>query len=252
MANMSMCMGDNDMLTWAVTALLNRRRQLCPWPFDVTQTELLYIPKNIHDLKPHLMEVEGLCAITNSISLDTGYKVNNQNVQLHIKHKESHLWGGAGWNAKNKLVPSSSSQAEFLTWLRNAIQVQSMNEVTHAAALSTIRACTTYKQLQKALPQSMKAIRAHVDSVSSRSNYQHTRAIEKFKEVMVEIGDTGGGRAKVMPPELTAVLDKYKATIEGTLASAVLLPAYEGLDQNSAFTNTWFNRSFNLEEKMNV
>jgi hypothetical protein len=118
-----------------------------------------------------------------------------------------------------------------------ALKVETENQIAHEAIKQTVAAATTYKQLFKALPQTMQAVVAHASTVENNWEYRSNRP--KLREVLAINNSEGATRARNLPDGVNHMLRRRQALVETTLASAVMLPPHDGMQKDHVLDQTW-------------
>ena len=239
MANMSIADGDREMFLDYTSCLLNRRKQLAPWPFTSHEQVIqLYMDpvlySTLNKLNEHMRNpASQWLHMQRFFEIDVpGVKKDGLvTVQLHSTDGLPCLRNGKG-----RAVTTTEYWPEFYEWTKQAARIELTNQLIYNTVKSVIMHTTTFKQLAKALPETMKAVAQHTSV--SRQQWYYNRARAKYPEVMKELGDNGGMRARAVTPVLQEILSDRRALIEGTMAQAVMLPNVDQIGDHP-WRDTW-------------
>lgn len=243
--NMQLSQGDKEMIGFGVAALLDRRKQLCPWPFTIEQTEKLFITENVWRARQQIVDL-------NPNYDDLFYKgsVQKISVQNVVVNREldilircsARFWCGQS-NEKLPAVTHAPHYPEFHQWCVEAAKVQAMNEHVGRIITKVLNKATTYRQIHKALPETLSALTSHYASEKRKNSWNYRNAIHKLGNVTAELGSTKVNRAREMPQELKETLAGHRHHVEQTMAMAVLLPDHDGTGHGQPFDATWISGS---------
>lgn len=239
MVNMSISEGDRSMFLEYTNALLNRRKQLAPWPFtDANQVKQLYMDpvlySTLNKLNGHTRDqVWSWLHLQRYFDVSVPGVKKGELVTVRVSDTDGLLCLRMG---KGRAVTTTEYWPEFYQWTKQATRIELTNQLIHATVKRVVRRTTTFKQLTRALPETMKAVAQHIEVSTSQWHYNRPR--KKYVEVMKELGDDGGARARAMPSELQQILLDRRSLIEGTMAQAVMLPNVNELGDHP-WRDTW-------------
>lgn len=240
MVNMSIADGDRYMLESHFDDLLQRRKQLAPWPFTMEhQITQLYMPPVLFHTIVKLRdrcEPDVWLHRNRNVHVEVPHILKGKLVQVRIScndylpvPRSGHL----------RAVETAPTWPQFHAWTKQAAQIEFTNNAVENTFRQALKQATTYRQLAKALPETMKAIASH--NSCKRPAYHLRRATEKYKEVVKELGEDGGSRARSLPPELQRIIQERRKLIETTMAQAVMLPDKNHIGDHP-WGDTWINR----------
>lgn len=237
MTNMSISGGDREMMSHYTADLLNRRKQLAPWPFTTAeQVTQLYMPPIVYSTFEKLGDFEPVNQWLHKqryVFVKVPEVIRGEYVKIRIHSRDNMIAN------RTEPLPAVQSVAEwpkFHAWVKAAVKIELTNQLVGATIKDTLNHCTTFKQLAKALPETMKAIAQH-NSIK-RPMWGYARASTKYKDVMKELGEDGGKRARSMHPELQKILQDRRNLIESTMAQAVMLPNNDWIGDHP-WAETW-------------
>lgn len=245
MANMSLGQSDREMLQTYLLALLQRRKQLAPLRMSVEQIERVYVPGYFYATVAKLNERDP----NNRFFLNAADNVPVAYKNFYGAGKDLHVYLRAKrvtMMAYNNRIDSSAPVLEnspfirpFREWCVQAVKVQTTNQIVYYVARDIITSATTYKQLFKALPETMEAVSAHcsLPFVDGQWVYRNQRV--KLRECLKINKQEGAKRARALPASTLDLLNSRRTLVEGTLASAVLLPHHDGIGEDLTFDRTW-------------
>ena len=224
MVNMSLADGDRYMLESHFDSLLMRRKQLAPWPFTMEhQVTQLYMPPvlfhTFNKLRDHCAPDVWLHR-NRYANVEVPHIIKGKLVGVRISCKDYLPTPRTG---NLRAIETAPTWPQFHEWTKQAAMIEFTNHVVEQTFKRALKNATTYRQLAKALPETLKAIAAH-NSLKSPP-YHLRRASHKYTEVMKALGDHGGSRARSLPYELQNVIKTRRKLIESTMAQAVMLPA---------------------------
>ena len=245
MTSMQISQGDREAMNAAMMELLLRRRQLAAWPFDRDETELLYIPRNIWDLKAHIRNYDcGKLLYHDNEQQITVLGLLSTAVTVNVQSSSYNLWSGQYLHSNKPNMPvckAAPHYRDFMSWLAGAIKIEATNQRVYNVWTSVVNTTTTFKQLEKALPVSLQAITAQY-AVGDAWQYRKERG--KLAAIKVLLETEGARRARTLKEETLELLRPNKSLIEGVLAQCVILPNHCGLLKGSEFDRTWINGMF--------
>ena len=249
MANMQLSQSDKEMLLSYSRQLLARRKQLAVLNLKIDEVEQLYLPRYFYHTIKKLAERD-----------PSNERFYNRSTAQQVRYDsflgDKPLRIFLRCNRQNKMIATYTSDydpriqmdspylSEFRRWCIEALKVETANQVTAYVVNRVISDATTYKQMFKALPESMKAVAAHSETRDRDWAYRSQRT--KLKEVLAENNRDGAGRARSLPDETVALLDRRRSTVEEVLAMSVLLPDHDGQLEHSVFDQTWVT-SFSID-----
>lgn len=242
--NMSIADGsDRSFIDQAVKNLLNRRKQMAPWPFDVHSTEQLFIPMGVWELRDKLRTTQ-LFDYTDLLNRDVIQRVKVSGIIANRDLDLDLMCTTQFWSTHERkelpVLTSSPHYLRFREWAETATKIQLTNELVYDTVSACVKSMTTYRQFWKALPETMSAIAGYADHLKKNGDpYDSRRAREKLAKAMPELRKSGADAARKLPEEIAAPLRKHKAVIETVMASSMLLSPKTALD-NGPFQRTWF------------
>lgn len=249
MVNMSLCARDREMAKAYVKALTERRKQLCPWPFGAKEVESLYIPANLLKVRDEIADASPnfgwLFAKNTRVSLDMKNAViMDKAFEVFIMASDGvSVWAPLSYNDSVRPCLSSPHWPAFRTWCLQAYKTEVENMVTQRTINTLFEHATTWKQVHRALPRTINALRAYVDAVDSSqprggSHYYFRSPRAKLREVQAALDREGSSLARRLPRETQELLRKRGDFAEEIMAQAMLLEDRQNLGEGP-FRNTW-------------
>lgn len=243
--NMSIADGDRTLVYEAIRNLLNRRRQMVPWPFSLDETEQLYLPRAVWELKQNLGSgVQPTGDYTTLL-----FTFNKQCVRVPGILRDQapvltiHRAGPLLCSQKDvvwDVLPSSPSYARFREWAANAAKIQLTNELVFDTTNKAFKKMTTFRQFYKALPETFNAVIHYSDALTKARHYHsYSRAASKLRSIATELRAEGASGARNLPEEVAEAVRQHKAVIEMVMASSMLLPICDDMG-NGPFRSTWW------------
>ena len=221
--NMNLSSGDKCMLGEYTRRLLMRRGQLHPWTLDNEETERLYIRGDIWRAVQSIREAGYGDVIQRNARITILERTTGGYLNVVVSHDANGgLMSPKAYSAMD-VIPGTPEHKKFSEWLAGAAKCKAEDEIVQRLIDTLAGQCTTYRQLEKALPASIQAVAAYAASKEAYV-YQYRRNREKLIGVVTALGDSGGKRAKNLPAHLQQLLGKHSALAERVLATCVMLP----------------------------
>jgi hypothetical protein len=239
MTSMQLSAGDRQFLNNCSTLLLHRLKQQCPWPFDIDQTESLYIPRPLLKLKHEFKSrsADGLLfsGRQQRVVIHPGIVLPASSVTLVLISKHN-FWVANSSRSKLSILKTSPHFPEFIHWLRGTVKVSRAMHIAYNLSCAVTQYSTTYPQVLKAMPEFLYAVESATPELP---RWGYRNQINKYNEVMKILKHNPPTRARKLKPELVAELEQWRALSEAQFAKAVMLPAHNGLCKDSVFDDTW-------------
>lgn len=249
MSNMQLSDSDKEMIKSYTQTLLNRRKQLCPLEMSIENVERLYIPSyfynTLQDLFLRDVKLPGYMHKNTYVDLRLPFNIDLDVISTARAHIQVNRGSGtrlittADNGTPLMAIKSSPGYRAYAEWCAKVVEVELTNRVVAYVVRHVLNTATTYKQLFKALPESMQAVAVQADIHDKQNDWAWRNQRSKLKEVLRINNKEGAERARNLPAYTNEMLNRRRALVEQMLATSVMLPAHDGLGADSVFQNSW-------------
>ena len=226
----------------AASHLLDRRKQMCPWPFDVAETEQLYIPRHIWDVGDRIRTAHPKGK--HLLNTSSGQTVRMLDV-LPDKYTNpvvsiictGHIWTFAG---EVNACTGTELYPKFRSWVRKAAKIELEKETALAAFRLGMGACTTFKQLHKAMPEMCKGTLGYFSNQNDDANtYTMGNFAQRAGEITAELKNSS--RAQSLPHAVRETLENARIISEPAFVQAMMMDNSGNISRAGSFHRSWVN-----------
>jgi len=232
---------------------LGRRRQMVPWPLDPETTQLLWWPPDKWNTL-RKMGADGFEPDNHSGSIRLEIP-GRKSISLLRTIRPELLFPNTSCYAYPrtvKLLPDSPGYEAYTKWADGAFKIDLVNREIMSAWDEVVGVATSWLQIFKAFPESMKILVGAIDGylASVNTNWyekKHSLTVtSKMREVwaIVQTLDPERSRAHSLPADIIETLKTVRPLAAVTCAHAALLKAeMSGLLDDSQLGKTWISHT---------